>query len=174
MLLVCLLLLQVGMEMGMSVAQLQVVLLSFNKKAPLLSLSIALMSSTLEFLRKSLWLLRNAWLVRSSIFSLVSLYVHVPWNDAFRIGPKKQPVDSPEGSREDRCPRLLLVKVSSEWGWRILLSSRYKLKGYVAAKVFLQEDLIPLDVRQDCAKKVQRTSKQSTPTIWQWLWCCTW
>ena len=37
----------------------------------------------------------------------------VPWNDAFRIGHKKPPVDSPEGSCEDRHPRPLLVKVSS-------------------------------------------------------------
>ena len=84
----------------------------------------------------------------------------VPWNDAFRIGRKKQPVDSPEGSGEDRRPRPLLVKVSSEWDRRILLSSRYKLKDYVAARVFLREDL-PLDIRKDRAK--QRNERRNNP-----------
>jgi len=72
--LVCLLPLQVGMETVMSVAQLQVVLLSFNQRVPFLPLAVALMSSSVEFLRKSLWLMRNAQLMRSSILSLVSLY----------------------------------------------------------------------------------------------------
>ena len=80
----------------------------------------------------------------------------VPWNDAFRIGCMKQPVDSPEGSCEDRYPRPLLVKVSSEWDRRILLSSRNKLKHHVAAKIFLREDLL-LDIRtmQSSATKVE-------------------
>ena len=80
----------------------------------------------------------------------------VPWNDAFRIGRKK-PADD---SCEDRRPRPLLVKLDSEWDRRILLSSRYKLKGYEAAKVFLREDL-PLDIRKDREK--QRRERRNKP-----------
>ena len=56
------------------------------------------------------------------------------------------------------------MKISSEWDKRLLLSSRYKLKEYHTAKIFLREDLL-LEVRKERARQhqVYRERSNSPP-----------
>ena len=82
----------------------------------------------------------------------------IPWNDAFKIGRKKSSEDICENTR----PRPLLVKISSERDKRLLLSSRYKLKEYQTAKIFLREDL-PLEVRKEHPRQRQVYRERSNP-----------
>ncbi len=71
----------------------------------------------------------------------------VNWSDAFRLGRRKANVTS-----DPLPPRPLLVKLVSEWDKRLLLSSKYKLKNFTSARVFLSEDLPP-EVRVARAKQ---------------------
>ena len=46
----------------------------------------------------------------------------------------------------------LLVKLVSAWDQRLLLSTKFKLRGFTDVQIFLREDLAPEDRRTNNAK----------------------
>ena len=75
----------------------------------------------------------------------------VPVVDAFRLGRV-----NPQSGSSSR-PRPLLIKLSSVWDKRLILSCKYKLKEYSTPNLFLRED-VPFEVRKAraLARKVSR------------------
>ena len=68
---------------------------------------------------------------------------NIPIIDAFRLGRHNQQ----PGSSTQARPRPLLVKLSSVWDKRLVISCKYKLKGYPTPNLYIHEDL-PLEVRK--------------------------
>ena len=67
----------------------------------------------------------------------------VPLNDLFRLGRRSQTSDSVSSSPVR--PRPVLLKLSSAWDRRLILSAVRKLRGYAIKRLFIREDLSPED-----------------------------
>ena len=83
------------------------------------------MTSTMESVQKML----NFLLGRTTVVK-----------DLFRIGRFKKP--NAEQSSPSR-PRPVILKLSSPWDRRLVLSSRFNLKNYEVKGIFVREDLSP-------------------------------
>ena len=84
--------------------------------------------------------------LKKSVDELLTFVVgrSVPLNDLFRLGRLKQPGDSSLLSPSFR-PHPIILKFSSAWDRRLVLSAVRKLKGYTLMRIFIREDLSPED-----------------------------
>ena len=81
--------------------------------------------------------------------------------DAYRIGRRKQSHDGIQSPDESSRPRPLLIKLMNCWDRRLLLASRFSLKNFEKAKLFLREDLPP-HARQSSNRKASTDSQRDS------------
>ncbi len=81
--------------------------------------------------------------LRESVDQLLEFVVgdRVPFKDLFRLGRRPQANES-ESSSTPR-PRPILLKLSSTWDRRLIMSNVGKLKEYTIKRLFIREDLPP-------------------------------
>ena len=101
--------------------------------------------------------------LRQSVDELLTFVVGrpVPINDLFRLGRLKPPGDSM--SSPPLRPRPVILKLSSAWDRRLVLSTVRKLKGYAIKRIFIREDL-SLEDRQK-RKEFARTRNPSAANV---------
>ena len=79
--------------------------------------------------------------------------------DAYHIGHRKQSHDGIQSPDESSRPRSLLIKLMNDR--RLLLASRFSLKNFEKAKLFLREDLPP-HARQSSNRKASTDSQRDS------------
>ncbi len=69
----------------------------------------------------------------------------------------------PSGSEAPTRPRPVLLKVSSAWDRRLILSTVRKLRDYAVKRIFIREDLSPVEQLKRREAFLARTSSVSNP-----------
>ena len=87
----------------------------------------------------------------------------VPLNDLFRLGRLNKPTSQVASSEAPTRPRPVLLKVSSAWDRRLILSTVRKLRDYTLKRIYIREDLSSDERLKRREAYLARTRKDSTP-----------
>ena len=87
----------------------------------------------------------------------------VPLNDLFRLGRLNKPTSQGACSEAPTRPRPVLLKVSSAWDRRLILSTVRKLRDYTLKRIYIREGLSSDERLKRREAYLARTRKDPTP-----------
>jgi len=100
--------------------------------------------------------------LKNSVDELFTFLVgkSIPLRDLLRVGRRQKPVDSPISTR----PRPVLVKLTSSWDRRLVMSIVRKIKDYAIKGIFIREDLTPEERQKRRERLLSRRNTVTTAT----------